>query len=62
VDRNSAVGIATHYELDRPGIESQWGARFSTTVQTGSSPSAQHPIQCVPGLSFLEGKAAEAWH
>ena len=25
----SAVGIATDYGLDGPGIESQWGARFS---------------------------------
>ena len=33
--RNSSVGIATRYGLDGPGIESQWGARFSATVQTG---------------------------
>ena len=29
------VGIATGYELDGPGIESRWGARFSAPVQTG---------------------------
>jgi hypothetical protein len=28
VGRNSAVGIATRYGLDGPGIESRWGARF----------------------------------
>jgi hypothetical protein len=32
---DSSVGIATRYGLDGPGIESQWGARFSTPVQTG---------------------------
>jgi len=30
-----AVGIVTRYGLDVPGIESRWGARFSTPVQTG---------------------------
>ena len=29
VGRDSAVGIATRYGLDGPGIESLWGARFS---------------------------------
>ena len=33
--RDSAVGVVTHYGLDGPGIESQWGARFSAPVQTG---------------------------
>jgi hypothetical protein len=32
--RDSAVGIVTVYGLDGPGIESQWGARFSASVQT----------------------------
>jgi hypothetical protein len=31
----SAVGITTRYRLDGPGIESQWGARFTALVQTG---------------------------
>jgi len=35
VGRVSSVGIATRYGLDGPGIESWWGARFSTRVQTG---------------------------
>ena len=33
--RDSSVGIATRYGLDGPGIESQWGAKFSAPVQTG---------------------------
>jgi len=31
---DSSVGIATDYELDGPGIESRWKARFSASVQT----------------------------
>jgi hypothetical protein len=34
-DRDNAVGIATRYGLDGPGIESRWKTRFSTPVQTG---------------------------
>jgi hypothetical protein len=33
--RDSSVGIATRYGLDRSGIESRRGARFSAPVQTG---------------------------
>ena len=33
--RDRAVGIAIRYGLDGPGIEFQWEARFSATVQTG---------------------------
>ena len=32
VGRDSVVGIATPYVLVGPGIESQWGARFSTPL------------------------------
>ena len=28
MDRDSAVGIATRYGLDGPGIESRWGRDF----------------------------------
>jgi len=43
---------ATAYELDGPGIESWWGARFSAPVQT--SPEA-HPASCTIGTgSFPE--------
>jgi hypothetical protein len=34
VGRDSTVGTQTRYGLDGPGIESRWGARFSTPVQT----------------------------
>jgi len=52
----SAVGIVTHYGLDGPGIESRWGARFSTPIQSG--PGA-HPASCTMGTeSFLGVK----WH
>ena len=44
--RDSSVGIATRYGLDGPGIESQWGARFSASVQTG--PGA-HPASYTVG-------------
>jgi hypothetical protein len=54
VGRDSSVGIATHYELDR-GIESRWGRDFSEP-----SKSALPPIQWLPGL-FSGGKAAGAW-
>ena len=39
--RDSSVGIETGHGLDGPGIESQWGARFSAPVQTdhGGPPS-----------------------
>ena len=42
VCRDSAVGIATLYRLDRAGIESRWWARFSAPVQTdpGAHPSS----------------------
>jgi len=35
VSRDSVVGIATCYGLDSPEIESRWGARFSSPVETG---------------------------
>ena len=52
VGRASAVGIATRYRLDGPGIESWWGTRFSTPVQTG--PGA-HPASCTMGTGSFPG-------
>jgi hypothetical protein len=47
---DSPVGIAIRYELDGPGIESRWGARFFAPVQNGPGP-IQPPIHWVPVLS-----------
>ena len=53
----SSVGIATGYGLDGPGIESQWGARFSAPVQTGPG---VHPASCTMGTgSFPEVKSGQ---
>ena len=49
---DSSVGIATGYGLDDLGIESQWGARFSTPVQAG--PGA-HPASCIIGTGSFPG-------
>jgi hypothetical protein len=35
VGRDRAVGIATRYGLDGPGIDSRWVARFSAPIETG---------------------------
>ena len=50
--RDSAVGTATRYGLDGPGIESRWGARVSAPVQTG--PGAQ-PVSCTMGTGSFPG-------
>jgi hypothetical protein len=48
----SSVCIATGYGLDSPGIESRWGARFFSHVQTG--PEA-HPASCTMGTGSFPG-------
>ena len=50
--RDSSVGIATRYGLDGPGMESQWGARFSATVQTGL---VAHPASYARGIGSFPG-------
>jgi hypothetical protein len=50
--RDSSDGIATGYVLDGPRIESRWGARLFTHVQTG--PGA-HPTSCTMGMGFFPG-------
>jgi len=52
VVRDSAVGIATGYGLDGPGIESRCEARFFAPVQTG--PGA-HPASCTMGTGSFQG-------
>jgi hypothetical protein len=48
----SSVGITTGYVLDGTGIESRWGSRFSTLVQTG--PGA-HSASCTMGTGSFPG-------
>ena len=48
----SAVCIATRYGLDGLGIESWWGARFSTPIQTGPG---VHPASYTIGTGSLPG-------
>ena len=58
VGRDSAVGRATRYGLDGPGIEPRWGRDFPHPSRPALGPT-QPPVQWVPGLSG--GKAAGAW-
>jgi hypothetical protein len=45
----NVVGIATGYGLDGPGIESQWGVRFSAPVQTGPGAHLYCGYRLFPG-------------
>ena len=59
VGRDSSVGIATRYGLDRPEIESRWGARSSAPVQT--EPGGPPCLLYNGCRVFSGGKAAGAW-
>ena len=48
--RESAIGIATGYELDGPGIASRWGRGIRHQSRPALRPT-QAPIQWVPSLS-----------
>jgi hypothetical protein len=51
--RDSAVGVATRYELDGPGIKSRWGGgRFTVPVQTGRG---AYPASCTMGTGSFPG-------
>ena len=52
VGQDSAVGIATRYRPDGPGIESRWGARFSAPVQTCPVP---HAASIAMGTGYFPG-------
>jgi hypothetical protein len=58
VGRDGAVGIATRYGLDGPGIEYRWGMRFSAPVQNG--PVGQ-PTSYTTGAGPLPCKAVGSW-
>ena len=52
IEPGNSVGIATGYELDGPGIESRWEARFSAPVQTGAG---AHPASCTMDTGSFSG-------
>jgi hypothetical protein len=52
VGPDSAVGIATRYGLDGPGIDSRWEDSFSAPIQTG--PGA-HPASCTMSTASSPG-------
>jgi len=59
MDLDNVEGTATGYELDGPGIESQWGARFSASFHTG--PGA-HSVSYKMGTGYpSEGHSDRAW-
>jgi hypothetical protein len=49
-----AVGIATRYGLEGPGIESRWGRDFPHISKLAPRPT-QPPVQWLPGLSRGKG-------
>jgi hypothetical protein len=59
VGQDSAIGIATRYGLDEPGIEGRVGRDFPHHSRQGLGPT-QPPVQRVSEL-LPGGKAAGAW-
>jgi hypothetical protein len=57
--RDSVIGMATHYELDGYGIESQCGQGLLYPSRPALVPN-EPPVQWELDL-FPAGKAAEAW-
>jgi hypothetical protein len=61
IDRDSAIGIATRYGLEDPGIQSRrgGGGGFSAPAQTG--PGAHPTSNTISTGSFPGVKAAGPW-
>ena len=62
VPLSSAVGIATRYGLDGPGIESQWEAIFSAFFHTGPGVLPASYTMCTesfPGVKERPGCDAD---
>jgi hypothetical protein len=57
--RDISVTIATHYGLDRLGIESRWGAKFSRTRP--DRPWGPSSLLYNGYRVFSRGKTTEAW-
>ena len=57
---DDAVGIATRYRLDSPGIKSRWGGRDFPHQSRPALGPIQPPVKLVLGF-FPKGKAAGAW-
>jgi hypothetical protein len=58
MDRDSSVGIVTHYRLDGPGIEFRWGRDIPHTSRPALGPTepSHNGYRIIPG-----DKAAGAW-
>jgi hypothetical protein len=52
VGQDRVFNIATHYGLDSPGIEFQWGAWFSASIHISSG---AHPAAYSVGTRSLPG-------
>jgi hypothetical protein len=56
---DSSVGVATHYRLESPGIEPQWGRDFPQSSGPALGPT-HLPVHWLPGI-FSGDKAAGTW-
>jgi len=59
---DSSVGIATRYELDSPGIESQWEARFTTLVQNGPEAHTASCAMCTGSFPGVKRPGRDVHH